>query len=280
MSDDSTTVDAGSTGPEVDDFDLSAEDGPANNPDAPTDDQQTDDTKVADDDLASDKSDKKADDADDKPADDAAKPDDKAPALDADLDDWAEKTGHPKPENDEDRAKLQTLRDSRREFTRERLAKKNNDVGKAIDEAKPKTDTKTDDADPAMTEIAKVKADLATERATRMRSEYFSENDVTAEESAAMVDIIKETGEKGNQTRFDYLADPANMEDLHVLAQRRIAAAKTADDTSDVADKARADERERIAKESKAAGPNKSAKSTQTKEKKSELDEMWDPAND
>src|ERR1035437_6992071 len=52
--------------------------------------------------------------------------------FDKDLDEWAVKKGHEAPENDRERKLLQNLRDSDREFTKEREAKKGQ---KAIENA-------------------------------------------------------------------------------------------------------------------------------------------------
>jgi hypothetical protein len=50
------------------------------------------------------------------------------PEFDEDLDTWAERAGHDKPETDRERKLLQNLRNSQREFTKDRQAKKSVDV--------------------------------------------------------------------------------------------------------------------------------------------------------
>lgn len=273
MDKDSTTDDSNSTATdtEKDPLDFSVEQIKGNDSTDSTDDDQTADDS---DDLTSDDADEDTKKADKAEEDD--KSDEKTPAFDADLDEWAEKTGHDKPENDRERKLLQDLRDSKRDFTRERQSKKNDGLDAAIKDAKPKDGKTEDDADPLAKSFSNLEAKFETERAMRLRSEYYRTNDVTSEEDAAMIEIIKETGEKGNQARFAFLSNPDNMSDLHILAKNRIAANSTADKTDETVTKARQEERERIAKESKSGGPSRSAKGNTPPPKKDPLQELWE----
>ncbi len=255
MAEDSTTEDANSA---KDDFDLSTEDNKDDSQTTSTDDKQTDDTKTADDDLTSKK--------------DSAKVDDKAPAFDADLEDWAEKTGHDKPENDRERKLLQDLRNSRRDYTAERQAKKAaQDLQKTVAKATPKVEDDDAAADPLEKDVKQLRAELNQERTTRIQSEYFTENGVTAEEVEVMGEILKEKADKGDMRAFEYLSDARNLGDLHDLVKIRMSKAET----TDVVEKAKQEERERLAKLSKSGTTTRSAKATTSATKKDELAELW-----
>lgn len=253
MATESTTDDSNST----DDFDLSGEDHVGNDSNDSTDDQQTGDSA---DDLTSN--------------DDSAdqKTEDKTPAFDDDLDAWAEKTGHDKPETERERRLLQDLRDSKREFTRERQTKKTADLQKAIKEATPEP-TADDVVDPLEKEVQRLAAQVEEQRTTQMQKDFFREHGITDDEVAIMGEILKDKATQGNMKAFEALADPENLGDLYDLMKIRLS--KEGTDTSEVIEKAKKEERERLAKESKSGGPNRSAKSAVSAGKKDELTEMW-----
>lgn len=191
---------------------------------------------------------------------DEGKDDASASQFDADLDDWAVKSGRSAPTTDGERALLQELRNNSREFTREQQAKKAN---KAFEEtttsAKP-----TNDEDEELDELEEIKLGLKEERARRMRSEFFNSNGITMEQTVAMGEILKEKTDKGGKTAFDFWSDPDNLQDLYDLAKVRLS--KTQDNSA-IADEAARAERERIAKESKANGSARNATSTSTGDK-------------
>lgn len=259
MDKDSTTDDSNSTDSTADDFDLSAEDNTGNDSNDSTDDVQAD--KKADDLTSNDDSaDKKADET-------------KTPAFDDDLDEWAEKTGHEKPDNDRERKLLQDLRDSRREFTRERQPKKvADDLSKVIKAATPKDSADDTIVDPLEKDVKQLKSELAQERTTRMQESYFRENSVTNEEVEAMGEILKEKADHGDMKAFEYLSDARNLGDLHDLVKIRM----SKQDTTEVVEKAKQEERERLAKLSKSGATSKSAKATVAGGKKDELTELWE----
>lgn len=287
MPKDSTHDDASATGGAEDDFDISAEDHSQD--DTPQD--SPDDTQIvaaddADKDAGADDTLPSSDDADAATADDKTKADaaaDDTPAFDADLDEWAEKTGRGKPENDRERKLIQDIRNGQRDFSRSKDAKKTaNDLDKVVADADSKIDKGTDDdvlGDPLEKDVRTLAANLRDERTTRLRSEYFSENDVNDEQVTVMGEILNEkvdraTTPEAKKAALEYWTDPANIADWHDLALLRIAKNKP-DATSQAAEKARADERERLAKISASSGPNRSAKSTVAAGKKDELTELW-----
>lgn len=206
-----------------------------------------------------------SDDGDKKPADeDSSGEGDDTPTsdFDEDLDDWAEKRGFPKAESEEQKKSYQDLRDSQRDYTREQQAKKAQaDVEKAAKDVKPDAvEDEEDYRDEAEIRADRVEKMIAEERALRLRSEYFRDNDLTSEESNAMGEILKEKVEKAPDDKkeavYDYWTDPENIEDWHLLAKAKVSATT---DTSAIEEKARKEERARIAKESQASGANKSA---------------------
>lgn len=272
MANDSTTDDSNSTTTDADDFDLSAEDNVGNDSSATTDDDQGNDEGAGNAGNDDDNQASNNDSVDNKPKTD----DKKTPAFDPDLDQWAEKTGHEKPENDRERKLLQDLRNSKREFTSKREAKKAAEALASTIKDSSKDSSKTDDdlaVDPLEKEVKEMRGELNAERATRLQSEYISENNVTDEEVAVMGEILKEEAEKDPDS-FKYLSDPRRMDKLHALVKQRMAAA--GQDTSEVVEKAKKEERERLAKISKSGAPNQSAKGTVNGSKKDPIKDIWD----
>ena len=213
-----------------------------------------------------------------------------APAsqFDKDLDDWATKHGHEKPENDRERQLLQTIRNGQREFSRDQQAKKA--AGKLQDAAKavkpgdqPPDDD--DDIDPLEQKVGSLEAQLAEERTARLQAEYFETNNVTDDEAEMMGTILTEKvekaakrGEDAAKAAFEYWNHPDQLEDWHGLAKARLAGNT---DTGAIAEEAARKERERIAQESKANGPVRSAAHTTTSDKTEDQERLerfsnWD----
>ncbi len=256
--------DGGAAGGADDDFDLSAEDHSQDSdtdldsPGASTDGDNADDNRTSTDDDSG-----KTDDSD-------------SPAFDADLDEWAEKTGRGKPETDRERKLMQDIRNGQRDYSRARAPKKTaDDIAKVIDGAKPKSRDPDPAADPLEVKYNQLESDLRMERDTRLRAEYVTENNVTTEEAEVMGQILKEKADRGDMRTFEALADARNMGDLHDLAKMRMAKGAPAD-SADVVAKAKQEERDRLAKISKAGGPSRSAKSTTPAAKKDELTALWE----
>lgn len=201
----------------------------------------------------------------DEDAGDGSAVDDDAPALqlDDDLDEWIEKRGLAKPESDEQRQKYQELRNEQREFTRERQAAKDaKGLKKGMEGEKPDSQDEDDDddADPLEKDVKTLKEDLAQERITRQQSEFYVDNKVTTEEHQAILDVFKEKVNasetlEGKRRAFEFWSTPDALPDLLDLA--RVKMGKASADT--VADEAAQKEREKIAKESNASGPGRSA---------------------
>ena len=251
----------GAGGKDVDDFDLSAEDHSQDN-----DANQDSPARTAND---SDDSATNDDDAD-KDADS------KTPPFDADLDDWAEKTGRGVPETDRERKLMQDIRNGQRDFSKSRTPKKNaTELNKAIDKAKPDSKDDGDGLDPLEAKYDKLERDFQVERTTRLQSEYFSENKVTDEEVTVMGEILKEKADRGDMKAFEYLSDARSLDDLHDLVKIRMSKGDSVD-TDGVVAKAREEERQRLAKASKSGGPSRSAKSTTPAAKKDELTALWE----
>jgi hypothetical protein len=210
--------------------------------------------------------------------DDGAK-NDTPVSFDDDLDEWIEKRKLPKAENDEQKQEYQNLRNSQREFTRSRQAKDDSaDLGKTVNDAKAEvqTDDDDDEVDPFEQRLANLEAEKELERTTRLQSEFYHSNNVTADEHKLILDIFKEKIERhdspeAKRKALEYWGTPAALPDLLDLAKARIAAGS---DTSAVADEAAREERERIAKESQANSTSRSAKSTSTSNKTAEEERM------
>lgn len=222
------------------------------------DSQQPDPSKSTDDKTA---------DGDNKPADDKSTGDNPTSPLDDDLDEWIEKRGLAAPTDDKQKQAYQDLRNSQREYTREQQSKKDaadlgSEVNKAKDENKP-TGTDDDLEDEDDKRISKLEADTARERTTRLQSEFYTTNGVTNDEHKQIMEIIKEKiavqpSVEGKQKAIDLWGDPGSLPDLLDIARARLA---KGNDTN-VADEAAQKERERIAKESNANSPGRSATST------------------
>lgn len=207
-------------------------------------------------------------DGDKTPAADSNKDDTPASPLklDDDLDDWAEKRKMPKADTDEQKQAYQELRNSQRDFTREQQAKKEAADAKALGDEltgiKPDDPTvDDDDLDPLEKRQNDLEAKYEAERNTRLQSEFYSDNNVTTEEHKAILDLIKEKVNRpatpeGKKSAFDYWASPDALPDLLDLAKAKILKAV---DPSVAAEEAAQKEREKIARESEAKSPGRSA---------------------
>ena len=212
---------------------------------------KSDDKPVADDDKKS----------EDKPAD--SPNDTPASKLDDDLDDWVQKRGLPKPTSDAEKLAYQKQRDEQREFTRERQAKKDAaELGKAVNDAKPKNDSNDDDddTDPLEKRVQQNEEAFQQERTARLQSEFFTDNKVTPEQGKAIVEIAREkfnapATDEGKKRAFELWSSTDALSDLLDLAKARLAQA----DSSVVADEAARQEREKIERESNAKSPGRSA---------------------
>lgn len=226
------------------------------NPDA----SKSDDTTVVTDD------DKKSEDTKTTTSED----DTPASQLDDDLDDWISKRGLPVATTDEEKQAYQDQRDSQREFTREQQAKKDAvELSKTQSDAKTNDDDDDDDKDPIEKRQDAIEKELKEERTTRMQSEFYISNKITAPEHQAILDVYKEkvnkpTTPEGKRAAFELWSSPDALPDLLDLAKARIVKAT---DNSAVIDEATQKERERIAKESQAKSPSRSASTTTTPEK-------------
>lgn len=187
-----------------------------------------------------------------------------APAtkFDADLDVWAEKTGRTKPDTDRERELYQEIRDGQRKFSVTQASRK---MGKAIDELKPNASEQDEDdeEDPLVKETRALREQFQDERNLRLRSEFFTANEISDSEGDAIADIFKEKVDKSGEAAFDYWSHPDNLQDLLDLARARIGS----ESKTDVEEVAARKERERISKESKANGPNRNASTTTTSSK-------------
>lgn len=207
---------------------------------------------------------------DDKKSDTTTKTDD-APAskFDDDLDDWITKRGLKVPETDAEKQALQELRNDQREFTRERQAKKDaEDLAKAQAEAKPGDSDDDDEEDPLAKDVKDLKENLKQEKVTRLQSEFYTSNKITPEEHKMILDVMKEkfaapTTPEGKKRAFELWSSTDALPDLLDLAKARLVAASK----DVIADEAALEERERIARESNAKSPGRSATNTTTSDK-------------
>lgn len=234
-----------------------ADNGTAKTDDNPDASKSDDTTVVADDDKSKETTTK----TDDAPAS----------QFDDDLDDWITKRGHKVPETEAEKQSFQDLRNEQREFHSERQAKKDADeLAKATADAKADvtSDDDDDELDDEEKRLKKIEDDLANERTTRRQSEFYITNKVTAEESKALLDIMKEkfaapSSPEGKKRAFELWSSPEALPDLLDLAKARLS--KVASST--VADEAAKAEREKIERESQANSPGRNASHTQTSDK-------------
>lgn len=239
---------------------AAAGDGTGSNANDPTNPSKSTDTHTADGDKT--------------PAAGEPSADKDAPApLDSDLDQWIDKRGLPKPENDEQKRAYQDTRNSQREYTREQQAKKDADaLGKTVTDAtkelKKPTDADDDD-DPVVKRMAELEKSNAAERNVRLQSEFYTTQQVTPDEHKLILDIFKEKvdtqpTDEAKLRAVDLWGSPTMLPDLLDIARARLAKAT---DNSAVEDKAAREERERIARESNAKSPGRNASSTTTSDK-------------
>lgn len=208
----------------------------------------------------------------------AAKEEPEKDKLDDDLDDWAEKAGHEKPETEKERKLLQKLRNNQREFTKDRQAKKGAvQLKEAIKtEVESNPFRSGEESDPIEKRLAAVEAERISERTARLQSEFYTANAITEEVGAVMTEIFiekvaKGTTQEAKQKIIDHWADPEQLEDLYELAKARDAGSSKKVNEDAAAQK----ERERIAKESKSSGVKRNAKSTLPQNQQTELEKMW-----
>jgi len=233
----------------------------ANNPTNPS---KSDDTTVAD--------------GDKKPTGDDNGASDGTPAplqLDSDLDDWAKKRGFPEATDDATKQAYQAARNEQREFTRQQQAAKSgkdaSDLDAATKEAKDKlkpTDGDEPD-DPLEKTVKELKEERDQERDLRLKGEIYAREQVTTAEHEQIKTIFMEKVDKAGTDEeklkaLDFWGSPAQLGDLLDIARSRIA--KGVDNSADL-DAAAREERERIAKESNASSPGRSAKTPPTTDK-------------
>jgi hypothetical protein len=257
-----------------DDFDLKSQDDPSQDDSIKDAAEKQDDDTKGDDDQPSKSDDDKSED-DKKSDDDADDKDAPASKFDDDLDEWAEKRGLGKLENDKERQIAQLARDNQRDTRKGMQADKAKiDVNRAIQDAKPepkKDGEEDDERDPAEIRAERAEEIALEERNLRLRSEYFTENNISDEESNAMGEILKEKVDKAADDKksdvYDYWTNPENLADWHSLAKARVSGNT---DTSAIEEKAAREERERIAKESNAKSPSRNASNRTSGEKSEE----------
>jgi hypothetical protein len=188
--------------------------------------------------------------------------------LDNDLDAWIEKRGFPKPTTDAEKQAYQASRNEQREFTRQQQAAKSgkaaNELDTTVKDAKDKLKPAADpdDADdPVEARIAAIEEDRNNERDLRLKSELYASEQVTTAEHDTIKTILMEKVDKAGTdaqklAALDYWGAPAQLGDLLDIARARLA--KGVDNSADI-EKAAQEERERIAKESNASSPGRSA---------------------
>lgn len=180
--------------------------------------------------------------------------------FDEDLDDWAEKRNGTVPETDNERKALQELRNSQREFTKTHEANVNSKKLKdSVSKSKPE---ESDDEFEDVTDkrIRQIEEKYEGEVTNRLQSEFYTANNVSNEEGDLMAAIFQEKFDKATtpQARkqvFDFWSNPEQLDDLYTLAKARLGKGTP----SDIVDEAKRAEREKIANEQKASGPNRNA---------------------
>jgi hypothetical protein len=239
---------------------TTTDNGTAKTDDNPDASKSDDTTVVTDDDKSKDT--KTTDKTDDAPT---------STKLDDDLDDWITKRGLKVPETEAEKVALQELRNDQREFTKSRQAdaasKAVKELGDEIHKSKPADDSDDDDElDPSEKRIKALEEANKYERETRIQSDFYRENGITADsaEHKAILDIFREETSKGEtvdekKADIDYWSNPKRLPLLLQLAKARI---NDGVDTNAIAEKAAKEERERIARESESKSPSRSATTT------------------
>lgn len=268
MEEDSTPEAAADDG-----LDLSGEDSQDADVDTSADSGDDDDTSDSDTD------DNAPSDADDESGDDDKSTTDKktakAPAFDKDIDAWAEKRGYGTDLTDRERRIAQDARNSQREVTKSAEAKKAADkISEAADKANPPA--KDDKADPQTKRLDALERTLMTERDNRRISDYVTamattDTPVTEADVDAISNLLEKTLKTDGKAGVDFLLKDISR--LHKLAQLDLGTDKV--DTEAVSEKAKKEERARIEKKTKAAGPSRSAKNTVTSKTKDEVADIW-----
>lgn len=188
--------------------------------------------------------------------------------LDNDLDTWIEKRGFPKPTTDAEKQAYQASRNEQREFTRQQQAAKSgkaaNELDTTVKDVKEKlkpADDSDDLEDPVEKRLAAIEEERNNERDLRLKSELYAREQVTTEEHDTIKTILMEKVDKAGTDAqkleaLDYWGAPAQLSDLLDIARARLV--KGVDNSADL-EKAAQEERERIAKESNASSPGRSA---------------------
>lgn len=259
-----------------DDLDLSGEDSRNDIDDTSADTGDVEDQGSEDDNAPSDaEADSSDDDKSTTENDDA----EKAPVFDKDLDAWAEKRGYGKLDTDKERRIAQDARNSQADFTRRREAAAK--LSKAAADSTADKSKDDDDADPLAKEVGELRTELRTERQNRQLSEFLiSSSDagtpVSTEEVEAMGEYLKKTHDTDGETGVNFLLKDINR--WHKLASLDMDKG-TEGDSSEISDKVRAEERARLAKKTAAAGPSRSAKTTQPAKAANEVEAIWKDDN-
>lgn len=249
------------------DSDITAGDTTAADSKTGTDNQPGDNANNLDDSSKS--TDNSAADDDKKSTTDTSDKKDDTPAsqFDEDLGDWITKRGLPEPTDDAQKQKYQDLRNEQREFTRSQQEKRAADdakeLGKAVNDAKADQDSDDDDdegLDPLEKRVKQNEDALAEERVTRQQSEFYRSNSVTPEQHKEILSVMKEkfaapTTPEGKKRAVELWSSPEALPDLLDLAKARLGSAEKAT----IADEAAQQEREKIARESQAKSPGRSA---------------------
>lgn len=224
--------------------------------------------------------------ADDKSGDDEKSTTDEsdaksAPALDKDIAEWAEKRGYGTDLNDRELKIAQDARNSQRSFSSRRsdAAEQAKKLADNVAEV-AKDAAKDDDADPLAQRLSQVEARLMTSEQNRQLSDYvygMSEagTPVTMAESDAMGELLTQTAKEDGKAGADFLLKHISY--WHQLAKNGLGTDRV--DTDSVAEKVRQEERARLEKANKAAGPNRSAKQVVPAKAKDEIKDIWEDDN-
>ena len=270
MEEDSTTD---ATGVDSDDFDLSAEDNITSTSTADSSDTSTD---VDDDNAPSDADDT----SDDDESTDKSEAKD-APVLDKDLDDWAEKAGLGKPETERERRAVQIARDNQREFSRRQAAVKSAKQLETVVDETSKVGESDENDDPIMAKMNAIERQLAiTDNNLRVSNFYNAMSEagtpVSNEEAEVMGNLLKQTAETDGKAGVDFLLK--DMSRWHKLAKLEMSN-DNSDEVSEATEKARLEERQKLARKTQAKGPSTSAKNNAPAKQKDELSKIWEDDN-
>lgn len=164
--------------------------------------------------------------------------------FDEDLDAWAEKRGYGKLETEKERRMAQDARNQQRNYHKERS--KESQVENEVKDLYTTDNEELDDVEIVKQNQARLETQLYIR-------DFFDANPEARQLEGKMAELVTEERKKYGVLAAQYLSQDLNR--LYILAK--------ADSQSDIADQARKDERQLLAKKQAAAPPEANAQNHQ-----------------